>query len=658
MNAFLYDGWIEHHRHKPRQHRFRYPVYVYGFDLDDLPELDRRLPLFGYNRFRPASIHDRDYLDDGPGTIREKLDRFLSKEGLGDTVARVFLVTSPRYFHYVFNPVSFYFLFDADGRLAGNVAEVNNTFGEKHLYVLRSPVRDEERDRATYRAEKAFHVSPFNRIEGTYEFFFADPFRELDVRINIRQNDEIVFEAELRGTPVPLTPAHQLRMFLRHPVVPHLSMPRILYEAARLAFGKKLEYHDKPVPLSPMTIRLNPPTVVQRKCMKTVFDLLGTARRGSLRMTLPDGTVKTFGDASTNRPAEMTVRDWRFFSRAVIGGDIGFGESYMDDEWDSPDLTAVLSWFIRNRDSFFGRYQRFEPLFDRLNRVLYPITENTLGGSKKNIVTHYDLGNEFFEIFLDSSMTYSCARYLSDSDTLEQAQRNKLQVIIRKAAIGPDDHVLEIGCGWGSFAVEAAKTTGCRMTGITISDAQYAYARERIRREGLEDRVEIVLKDYREITGSFDRIVSIEMLEAVGHRYFGTFFECCDRLLRPGGILVLQFISIPDRRYHRYRKGHDWIRKHIFPGGQLPSLSVVMKSLAEKTCLNVQGVENIGRDYARTLREWRNRFVAGIDRVARLGFDRSFQRKWVYYLAGCEACFAEGYLGDLQMVMVKSEIGY
>jgi len=274
------------------------------------------------------------------------------------------------------------------------------------------------------------------------------------------------------------------------------------------------------------------------------------------------------------------------------------------------------------------------------------------------VAAHYDLGNEFFALFLDPSMTYSCGRYLNENDTLEQAQKNKLQAMIRKAAIGAGDHVLEIGCGWGSFAVEAVKTTGCRLTGVTISDAQYEYACERIRKEGLEDRVEIVLRDYREIKGPFDRIVSIEMLEAVGHKYFESFFERCDRLLKPGGVMALQFISIPDRRYDQYRRGHDWIRKHIFPGGELPSLAVVMKALAEKTCLNVQGVENIGPDYARTLRDWRTRFTAALDRVAAMGFDRSFQRKWAYYLAGCEACFETGYLGDLQMVMTKSEIGY
>jgi len=658
MSAFLFNGLIEHHRHKPRDHQFRYPLYVYGFDLEELPELDRNLPFFGYNRFRPASVYDKDYLDSGPGTIREKLDRFLAKEGFGDAVARAFLITSPRYFNYVFNPVSFYYLFAADGVLVGNVAEVNNTFGEKHLYILRSPARRNGYHTATYRTEKAFHVSPFNRIEGTYEFYFADISKELDVGINIRQADEVVFEARLRGSPEPLTASSQLKMFLRHPIAPHLSVPRILYEAAKLSFGKKLTYHDKPVPLSPMTIRTNPPTFVQKKCMGTAFDLFGRAGRGALRMTLPDGTVKTFGNASSPERAEMTVKDWRFFSRAVIGGDIGFGESYMDEEWDSPDLTGALKWFVCNREAFFGRHQRLEPLFDRLNRLLYPITENTLNGSKKNIVTHYDLGNEFFKVFLDPSMTYSSALYLNEKDTLEEAQKNKLQAMIRKAAIGPDDHVLEIGCGWGSFAVEAVRTTGCRLTGVTISDAQYDYARERIRKEGMEDRVEIILRDYREIKGPFDRIVSIEMLEAVGHKYFEKFFECCDGLLKPGGVMALQFISIPDRRYDHYRKGHDWIRKHIFPGGELPSLAIVMEALAKKTCLNVQNVENIGPHYARTLHDWRNRFMAGIDRVARLGFDRSFQRKWVYYLAGCEACFATCYLGNLQIVMVKSEIGY
>jgi len=392
--------------------------------------------------------------------------------------------------------------------------------------------------------------------------------------------------------------------------------------------------------------------------MITAFDVPGRAGNGSLRMTLPDGSSKTLGEATSANQAEMIVKDWRFFSRLVFGGDIGLGESYMDAEWDTPDLTKALAWFIRNWEAFFGRYERFEPLFDRLNRILYPISENTILGSRKNIVTHYDLGNEFFKVLLDRSMTYSCARYLNEKDSLEQAQKNKLQAMIRKAGITGADHVLEIGCGWGSFAVEAVKTTGCRLTGVTISDAQYEYARERIRKEGLEDRVEIVLRDYREIKGPFDRIVSIEMLEAVGHKYFETFFECCDRLLKPGGVMALQFISIPDRRYEHYRKGHDWIRKHIFPGGELPSLAVVMKALANKTCLNVLGVENIGPDYARTLRDWRARFLSGIDRAAALSFDRTFQRKWVYYLSWCEACFAAGYLGDLQMVMVKSEIGY
>jgi cyclopropane-fatty-acyl-phospholipid synthase len=426
----------------------------------------------------------------------------------------------------------------------------------------------------------------------------------------------------------------------------------------RATFDEKLTCHDKPVPLSPMTTRSSPPALMQGKFVSAAFNILGRARTGSLRMTLPDGSSKTFGEATSADRAELIVKDWRFFSRLVLGGDIGLGESYMDGGWDTPDLTTALAWFIRNREAFFGRYERFEPLFDRLNRILYPITQNTLKGSKKNIITHYDLGNAFFKVFLDPSMTYSCARYFNEKDTLEEAQKNKLHSMIRKAAIGLGDRVLEIGCGWGSFAVEVVKTTGCRLTGITISDAQYEYAREIIRKEGLEDRVEIVLRDYREIKGPFDRIVSIEMLEAVGHKYFEKFFECCDRLLKPGGVIALQFISLPDRRYEQYRKGHDWIRKHIFPGGELPSLAVVMEALAKKTCLNVQSVENIGPDYARTLRDWRSRFLAGIDRVAALGFDRSFQRKWVYYLAGCEACFATGYLGDLQMVMVKSDMGY
>ena len=658
MNSRIFIGQVKHERLKPVRHQLAYPLYVYCFDLDELTELDRTLPLFGYNRPRPASLYDRDYLDDSDGTVREKLTRFLEAEGYADAVTTIMLVTSARYFNYIFNPVSFYYCFSRRGDLVCVVAEVNNTFGERHVYIPRRTDKEGNGFPARFSAPKHFHVSPFNDMTGSYEFVFSDIRKELFIRINLYRDDELAFYAELWGTPVPLTASGHAKVLLSHPLIPHLTIPRIYWEAVKLFFVRKLPYHEKPVPLSMMTIRRNPPTLFQKRCMNFIVTLLNRIRQGAIRMTLPDGTARTFGPESTKDPGVMDIHDYGFFSRIILGGDIGLGEAYVDGLWDSPDPVTVISAFIENRNSVSdGGF--ITTVYTRLrDRILHLARANTPSGARRNIRRHYDLSNDFFETFLDRSMTYSCGIFNSPGDTLEDAQKNKHHAVIEKARITADDHVLEIGCGWGSFAVEAARTTGCRLTGVTISDAQYEYARERIRMEGLSDRVEIVLKDYREIEGRFDRIVSIEMLEAVGDKYFEKFFECCDRLLKPGGVMVLQFISIPDRRYDNYRKGHDWIRKHIFPGGGLPSLAVVMEALAKRTCLNVQSVENIGPDYALTLRNWRGRFLAGIDEVAALGFDHTFQRKWVYYLAGCEACFATRYLGNLQMVMVKSENGY
>ncbi|MBT8489868.1 MAG: cyclopropane-fatty-acyl-phospholipid synthase family protein, partial [Deltaproteobacteria bacterium] len=236
-------------------------------------------------------------------------------------------------------------------------------------------------------------------------------------------------------------------------------------------------------------------------------------------------------------------------------------------------------------------------------------------------------------------------------DTLDDAQKNKLHSMIRKARITENDHVLEIGCGWGGFAMEAVRQTGCKVTGITVSAAQYEYARELVRKAGLEERITILLRDYRAMKGIFDKIVSIEMLEAVGHRYLGTFFKYCDNLLKQGGLIALQTITIPDQHYDVYRKETDWIRKHIFPGGHLPSLTAISRAMTNHSSLMIDHMENIGLNYARTLREWRRRFLDNIDAVSRMGFDRKFQRKWIYYFACCEAGFTARVVGNVQIVL-------
>ena len=654
MKSSLLKGFVKHERFVPVKHTLQYPLYLYVLDLDELEQVDRTVLFFGYNRFRPASIHDSDYLDNSAGTIKEKLFRFLKAEGF-DTgaISTVLLTTSARYFNYVFNPVSFYHCFARDGGLACVVAEVNNTFGERHIYI---PERIPGRPivfPVTFRTKKAFHVSPFNDVSGEYEFIVSDIRREVDVRINLHRENDLAFYAELTGDLIPLTSSNQTKMMVRSPLVPHLSIPRIYWQASKLFFQKKLSYHPKPIPLSMMTIRRRKASRFQKYFMDYLLNLLDRIPTGRLFIALPDGSKREFGSGPSVPNADISIHDFRFFSRVMLSGEIGVGESYVDGEWDSSDPAKVIELLFLNREalaegSFLtNSYARFR------DRVGHFYRSNTPTGSRKNIQKHYDLSNSFFKTFLDPTMSYSSALYRSGEEPLESAQKNKLRAIIEKAEITERDHVLEIGCGWGGFAVEAVNETGCRVTGITVSQAQHDYARELVRKEGLQEKIDILLCDYRHVTGQFDKIVSVEMLEAVGHRFLGTFFNACDRLLKTGGRVVLQTITIPDYRYEQYRKGVDWIRKYIFPGGHLPSLTAVCNAMSRYSSFSIDRVEDIGDHYVRTLRDWRERFNEQADSMQNMGLDRSFQRKWSYYLASCEAGFAAKALGNLQIVLKR-----
>jgi cyclopropane-fatty-acyl-phospholipid synthase len=486
MNSSLYMGQVEHERFHPTVHQLNYNLYVYALDLAELDLLDRRLPLFGYNRSRPVALHDRDYLAEQPGTIRHKLMDTLTPHIPTDKVNQVYMVTSPRLLGHVFNPVSFYYCFDDRQRLIAAVAEVNNTFGEKHVYVLPGSGGGDNGFPARYQADKAFHVSPFNTMGGTYAFRFGDIRRELDVQIDLHRDGEHIMRARLQGQPRPLTSFNHLKTLLRHPIRPHLTIPRIYWEAYKLHFRRRLTYHDKPVPRSAMTVRRLPPTTFQRYSMKLMLNYLSGAHDGWLRIHLPDGSRRDFGSCNDSDPVHMHIHDYRFFSRVVLGSDIGLGESYMAAEWDADDIAGVIAFFIRNRDRLKdGEFK--ESLLTRfLEKLRFLSRANTLIGSRRNIRQHYDLSNDFFQTFLDDSMAYSCAVFSRPGERLHAAQKNKFHAIMNKARLHTDDHVLEIGCGWGGFAIEAVRRTGCRVTGITISREQYALARQRVREAGLD----------------------------------------------------------------------------------------------------------------------------------------------------------------------------
>ena len=380
-------------------------------------------------------------------------------------------------------------------------------------------------------------------------------------------------------------------------------------------------------------------------------------RAGKLEMVCPEDTYY-FGQSGAGRDKDLlhaviAVHDERFFLRALSAGDVGVGESYMDGDWSTPDLVAVVRLAVRNLDQldssnrFLTSFRRLADFFEHRRR------RNTQAGSRRNIAYHYDLGNDFYRLFLDRSLAYSCAYYERGDETLEQAQTRKFDRICRKLQLGSRDHVLEIGTGWGGFATYAAETYGCRVTTTTISRQQHDYAREAFARSRVGERIQLLFEDYRNLRGEYDKIVSIEMFEAVGYEHYDDYFRACDRLLRPDGSMLLQTITIQEKAFHKYRKQSDWIKKHIFPGAELASAIEIQRSLARTSRMQLFHMEDIGKHYARTLYEWRRRFLEHLSEVRRFGFDDRFMRMWDYYLAYCEGGFRERYISDVQLVLSK-----
>ncbi|MBL7930558.1 MAG: class I SAM-dependent methyltransferase [Bacteroidia bacterium] len=391
---------------------------------------------------------------------------------------------------------------------------------------------------------------------------------------------------------------------------------------------------------------------------KTLLKLLSAMRFGRLELTLPDGEQLIFGNGIGNISANISVKDPYFFKRCILYGDIGFGESYVEGEWDTHSIQNVISWIILNIENAPGVSGSkvsgvFQNVLRFLNRFSHNQRSNSLSGSRRNISEHYDLNNAFFGLFLDPSMTYSSAYFVTENMSLEDAQMAKYDRLCKELRLKKNDRVLEIGSGWGANAIFIAKNYGCQVTSVTISEEQYKYAKEKIEKEKLSDKITLLLKDYRDLEGKFDKIVSIEMLEAVGAEYYNSYFKKCSSLLNKEGILALQVITCPDSRFESLKKGVDWIQKHIFPGSLLPSVAAINQSVNEVSDLTLVDLKDIGMDYANTLNIWQKNFNNKISEVKRLGFDDYFIRKWNYYLSYCEAAFAMRNINVMQMVYTR-----
>lgn len=376
------------------------------------------------------------------------------------------------------------------------------------------------------------------------------------------------------------------------------------------------------------------------------------------RLTLREGesevVLGSVGEDDDGLQAEIDVLSPTFYSAVAFGGSIGAGEAYMAGAWSASDLTAVIRIILRNPSIREALDSGFSKVLTRAGHHLYHWAHrNTEAGSLRNIAAHYDLGNDFYALVLDDTLTYSCGIFERPESTLKEASLAKYDRICRKLRLEPADHVLEIGCGWGGFALHAARRYGCRVTATTISRAQYDLARRRVREAGLEDRIDIVFQDYRHLQGEYDKLVSIEMIEAVGHEYLGDFLRCCSRRLKPHGVMVLQAITISDQDFKQHSRSVDFIKRYIFPGGCLTSVTAVCVGIMECTDMRLVHLEDITPHYAKTLRMWRERLFGNLDAIRGLGYPDLFVRLWDFYLSYCEAGFAERYLGDVQMVFHK-----
>jgi len=394
-------------------------------------------------------------------------------------------------------------------------------------------------------------------------------------------------------------------------------------------------------------------SVLERIAWRVGMSAASRIRVGRLTVILPNGERHAFGDPASELTAEIRIHAREALVRMLVGGETGGGEAYVDGLWSSPDLAALLRLAARNREALALSDGWFRVPRQLVRTLAHRRRRNTRTGARRNIATHYDLGNDFYRLFLDETLTYSSGVFRSSDQSLAEAQRTKYAVMAANAGLVPGQHVLEIGTGWGGFALYAAGELGCRVTTVTISREQHDLARERVRAAGLEDLVDVQLRDYRDITGTYDAIVSIEMLEAVGHEFLPLFFAICDRSLRPGGRMSLQVITFPDAAYARQLRGANWIQTYIFPGGVCPSLAVIEQAL-HGTRLLIRQTADIADSYVLTLRAWRERFLARLDDVRAMGFDERFIRTWEYYLALSEAGFATGISQDQQIVLVKA----
>jgi cyclopropane-fatty-acyl-phospholipid synthase len=649
LTPAIYRTTITHNRQAPVHHFFEYRSYSWYVDLDELPSLPWWLRPF-------ARFDARDHFAGRPGqSLRDRVHTYLADHDAALPDGRITALLQARVLGYVFNPISVFWCHDHDGVLRRVLVEVHNTYGQRHVYLLppaNTPVL----------VTKKFYVSPFNPVAGHYQVLAPRPDRQVDVVVSLHGDGQPAFVATLRGTRRPATVGHVARMQILSPLAPLMVALRIRIQGIALwrrrvpvvARANAIDENRLPKIDSerwPAVARV--PSGPRAAASASVANRLlrRAAARLPLRLAYPDGTVIGAGDAASptlviNRPDRLARRIGRY-------GLIGFGESYMAGEWESDALIQLLTVLATDMANLVP------PALQWLRPIVVASqpgsTTRSRGQARRDVAKHYDLSNDLFAEFLDETMTYSSAlfeRLPASWPDLADAQRRKIDRLLDAADVGPGTRLLEIGTGWGELAIRAA-ARGARVRTVTLSDRQQWLARQRVAAAGLSDRVQVELRDYRDVGGNYDAVVSVEMIEAIGFHAWPDYFRTLERLLTPNGRLAIQAITMPHDRMLATRNTHTWIQKYIFPGGLLPSAKAILEITEHQTGLRPVDMFTLREHYAETLRLWRERFMQRRKTLAHDGFDEVFARMWELYLAHAEAGFRSRYLNVYQWTFVR-----
>jgi cyclopropane-fatty-acyl-phospholipid synthase len=649
LTPAIYHTTITHDRQAPVRHSFEYRSYSWYVDLDELPSLPWWLRPF-------ARFDARDHLAGHPGqSLRDRVDAYLADHGAVLPGGRITALLQARVLGYVFNPITVFWCHDREGVLQHVIAEVHNTYGQRHAYLI--PPADKP-----VPVTKKLYVSPFNRVSGHYQVQAPRPDKNLDVVVSLHDGSKPAFVARLRGTHRPATLRHVTRMQIVSPLAPLLVALRIRIQGIALWLRR--------VPVVPRSVAIDQkrsPTIDSKRSPAIVKVpsgpravasavvaerlLRSVAGRLPLKFTYPDGTAIGAGDVAS--PTLRINQPDRLARRIGRHGLIGFGESYMAGEWESDDLARVLTVLARDMATLVpSALQRLRPIV----LASQPYSANrSRKEARSAVAAHYDLPSDLFSEFLDETMTYSSARFDRLPATwpdLADAQRRKIDGLLDAANVGPGSQVLEIGTGWGELAIRAA-ARGADVRSLTLSESQMRVARKRVAAAGLSDRVQIDLRDYRDVGGNYDAVISVEMIEAIGFHAWPEYFRTIDQLLRPNGRFAMQSITMPHDRMLASRKTHTWIQKYIFPAGLIPSTTAISEITSRHTALLTVNKVSLRADYAETLRLWREQFMQRRRTLSHMGFDEVFSKMWELDLAYSEAGFRSGYLDVHQWTFAR-----